>query len=63
MIICVAGAAMSRAMVRSIVPPKKVCVVLVHSSVEAGVAKEAAEREKEEGELWLAAKMGEEAGF
>jgi hypothetical protein len=40
-----------------------VCVVLVHSSVEAGVAKEAAEREKEEGELWLAAKIGEEAGF
>jgi hypothetical protein len=40
-----------------------VCVVLVHGSVEAGVATEAAEREKEEGELWLAAKMGEETGF
>jgi hypothetical protein len=38
-------------MARSIMPPKKVCVVLVHGSVKAGVAKEAAEREKEEGEL------------
>jgi len=38
-------------MARSIVPSKEVCIVLVHGSVEAGVAKEAAEREKEKGEL------------
>jgi len=33
------------------VPSKEVCIVLVHGSVEAGVAKKAAEREKEKEEL------------